>query len=97
MISTEEKYEYLLRKWHYVEITRNFETAPTFDLNGRQIPGMVENVPINSFWCSNCSLKKGPFFGISKTFHGFSAREAIDLAYKSERTGEQLDLFKENK
>lgn len=90
MISNEEKYEYLLRKWGCIEITRGVESTPVFNLTG-----LLENTPINSFWCSNCSLKKGPFFGIPKTFHGFSAQEAIDLAYKSERVGEQLDLFKE--
>lgn len=95
MISTEEKYEYLLRKWRYVNITRDFEIAPVFDLNGQQIPGMVENVPIDSFCCSNYSLKKRSFFGIPKTFHGSSAQETIDLAYKSERIGEQLNLFTE--
>ncbi|MCK4357833.1 MAG: hypothetical protein KAW92_03695 [Candidatus Cloacimonetes bacterium] len=109
MISTEEKQKYLLGKWRYVEIARDFETIPAFDLDGRQISGMVENVPIDSFCCRNyfldwdnvdkCYLMKDengdPFWSEVKEFYGLSVEEVIDLAYKSERIGEQLNLFVE--
>ena len=108
MISTEKKQKYLLEKWGFVEIERAVIDVPVFDKDGNFLM-QYKKEPAGVYCCRNYSLDwdnvdkcylmrdeyKDPFWGEVKEFYSLSVEEAIDLAYKSERIGEQLNLFVE--
>ena len=103
MISTEEKQKYLLGKWGFVEIERVLADVPVFDKDGYFL-SRREKQPAGAYYCRNYSLNEchnmidengDPFWGEVKEFYGLSVEEVIDLAYKSERIGKQLNLFVE--
>lgn len=99
MISVQKKLEYLRQKWGFVKIERDLINVPVFDSKGILL--RWEKRSAGAFCCRNYFVKDGEyadgdgnlFWGEVKELYGLSFEEAVDLAYKSERIGEQLDLF----